>query len=178
MTKRKLMLYCLLSISPFLICSCVTVGIEKAKYQVIEKEGKFEVRQYKPQIVAETIVESDFDKAGNTAFRKLFNYISGDNRKKESIAMTAPVNQKSGSEKIAMTAPVNQQKSEGNYVVSFLMPSKYTMEILPEPLDSSVRLRQIPAHKIAAIRYSGSWSRKKYEAKKILLEEVGTLKLE
>jgi effector-binding domain-containing protein len=171
MTKRKLMLYCLLSISPFLICSCVTVGIEKAKYQVIEKEGKFEVRQYKPQIVAETIVESDFDKAGNTAFRKLFNYISGDNRKKESIAMTAPVNQKSGSEKIAMTAPVNQQKSEGNYVVSFLMPSKYTMEILPEPLDSSVRLRQIPAHKIAAIRYSGSWSRKKYEAKKILLEE-------
>lgn len=171
MNKRKLMLYCLLLISPFLLCSCVTVGIEKAKYQVIEKGGKFEVRQYKPQIVAETVVDADFDGAGNMAFRRLFNYISGENRKKESIAMTAPVNQKISSEKIAMTAPVNQQKSESNYVVSFLMPSKYTMETLPEPVDSSVRLRQIPARKIAAIRYSGSWSRKRYEAKKILLEQ-------
>ena len=156
---------------PFLLCSCVTVGIEKAKYEVIEKEGKFEVRQYQPQIIAETIVESDFDEAGNLAFRRLFDYISGENRKRESIAMTAPVNQKTGPEKIAMTAPVNQQELEGRYSVSFLMPSKYTMETLPEPLDSNVGLRQIPARKIAAIRYSGSWSRKKYETNKALLEE-------
>jgi predicted transcriptional regulator YdeE len=147
------------------------VGIEKAGYKVIDKEGKFEIRQYKPQIVAETVVDADFDEAGNMAFRRLFNYISGGNRKKESIAMTAPVSQKSGSEKIAMTAPVNQQESEGNYVVSFMMPSKYTMETLPEPLDSSVRLRQIPARKIAAVRYSGSWNRTRYERKKNLLEE-------
>ena len=171
MTKIKLVLYSLLLIWPLFCCSCVTVGIEKAKYQVIEKEGKFEIRQYKPQIVAETVVEADFDKAGNVAFRRLFNYISGDNRRKESIAMTAPVNQKNSSEKIAMTAPVNQQQSEGKYIVSFLMPSRYTIETLPEPLDSSVRLKQIPPRKIAAIRYSGSWSRKRYEQKKNLLEE-------
>jgi len=147
------------------------VGIEKSKYEVIYKDGKFEIRHYKPQIVAETVVEADFDDAGNMAFRRLFNYISGENQRKESIAMTAPVNQKSRSEKIAMTAPVNQQQFEGNYVVSFLMPSKYTIQTLPEPLDSSVRLRQIPARKIAAIRYSGSWSKTKYEQKKILLVE-------
>ena len=156
---------------PFLLCSCVTVGIEKPKYEVIEKEGKFEIRQYQGQIVAETVVESDFDNAGNVAFRRLFNYISGENRKKESIAMTAPVNQKTGPEKIAMTAPVNQQLSEGKYSVSFLMPSKYTMETLPVPLDFNVGLRQIPARKMAAIRYSGSWGRKKYETNKALLEE-------
>ena len=61
MTKRKLMLYCLLLISSFLLCSCVTVGIEKAKYDVIDKEGKFEVRQYQPQIAAETVVDADFE---------------------------------------------------------------------------------------------------------------------
>lgn len=171
MYMRKISLYIIIFISPIFLCSCATVGIEKAKYEVIAKEGKFEVRQYQPQIAAETIVESDFDEAGNIAFRRLFNYISGENRKKESIAMTAPVNQKTGSEKIAMTAPVNQQKTEGKYSVSFLMPSKYTMETLPEPLDTNVRLREIPAQKIAAVRYSGSWSRKKYEAQKILLEE-------
>jgi effector-binding domain-containing protein len=147
------------------------VGIEKAKYEVAQKEGKFEVRQYQPQIVAETIVEADFDEAGNMAFRRLFNYISGQNRNKQAIAMTAPVNQKTSSQKIPMTAPVNQQRSEGKYSISFLMPSKYTMETLPEPLDSNVRLREIPARKVAAIRYSGSWSRKRYEAKKALLEE-------
>jgi len=171
MNIRQAGLYIIISISPILLCSCATVGIEKAKYQVIEKEGKFEVRQYQPQIVAETVVESDFDEAGNMAFRRLFNYISGENRSKKKIAMTAPVSQETGSQKIAMTAPVNQRKSEGKYVVSFLMPSKYTIEALPEPLDSSVRLREIPARKVAAIRYSGTWSQKRYEAKKALLEE-------
>ncbi|MHC4371405.1 MAG: SOUL family heme-binding protein, partial [Planctomycetota bacterium] len=70
-----------------------------------------------------------------------------------------------------MTAPVNQEKSDGEYSVTFLMPSKYTMETLPEPLDPRVRLREIPARKIAAIRYSGSWSKKKYESKRALLLE-------
>ncbi|MBN2312721.1 MAG: heme-binding protein, partial [Sedimentisphaerales bacterium] len=97
--------------------------------------------------------------------------ITGENRSKASIAMTAPVNQKAGSEKIAMTAPVNQQPAEGQYAVSFLMPSKYTMETLPEPLDPEVKLIEIPGRKMAAIRYSGSWSRKKYDARKALLEE-------
>jgi len=171
MNIRQASLYIVILILPILLCSCATVGIEKAKYEVIEKEGKFEVRQYQPQIVAETIVEADFDEAGNIAFRRLFNYISGQNRQKKSIAMTAPVSQKAGSQKIAMTAPVNQRKSEGKYSVSFLMPAKYTVETLPEPLDSNVRLREIPARKVAAIRYSGSWSQKKYEAKKTLLKE-------
>jgi len=171
MNSKKTLLCALLLISSFTLCSCVTVGIEKAKYEVIDKDGKFEVRQYSPQLVAETVVESDFDEAGNIAFRRLFGYISGDNQKKESIAMTAPVNQKAGSEKIAMTAPVNQRASEGKYIVSFVMPSKYTLESLPEPLNPDVRLKQIPARKLAAVRYSGSWSRKKYEANKALLEE-------
>ena len=171
MMKITLILLSLIVISPFLLSSCATVGIEKAKYKVIEKESKFEIRQYQPQIVAETIVEADFDEAGNMAFRRLFNYISGENRKAESIAMTAPVNQRARSEKIAMTAPVNQQKLEGKYSVSFLMPSKYSMETLPEPLDASVRLRELPARKMAVVRYSGSWSRKRYEEKKALLEE-------
>lgn len=171
MNVKHILLIVLLLCSLFVFYSCATVGIEKAQYQLIEKEGKLEIRQYTPHIIAETVVEAGFDKAGNMAFRRLYNYISGENHSKASIAMTAPVNQKAGSEKISMTAPVNQQRSEGQYAVSFLMPSKYTMETLPEPLDPDVRLREMPARKMAVIRYSGSWSRKKYEAKKALLEE-------
>jgi len=171
MAKIKLMQLGLLFVLPFFLCSCATVGIEKAKYEVIYTEGKFEVRQYKPQIVAETIVDSTFDEAGNIAFRRLFNFISGNNRTKESIAMTAPVNQKGSSEKIKMTAPVNQQQYAGKYAVSFLMPSKYTMKTLPEPLDANVKLRTTPAYKAAVIRYSGSWSQKRYLEHRTLLED-------
>jgi hypothetical protein len=158
-------------LSLVVLSSCVSVGIEKAKYKIIERTGKFEIRQYQAQIVAETIVDSGFDDAGNVAFGRLYNYISGNNRSKESIAMTAPVSQKADSEKISMTAPVNQQKSGGKWSVSFLMPSKYTMETIPEPLDSNVTLREVPPRKIAAVRYSGTWSRKRYEQKKSNLEQ-------
>ncbi|MBN2182701.1 MAG: heme-binding protein [Sedimentisphaerales bacterium] len=171
MKKSEKILVLVIFLSSVALSSCVSVGIEKAKYTVIERAGKFEIRQYKAQIIAETIVDSGFDDAGNIAFGRLFNYISGNNRRKESIAMTAPVSQKAGSEKISMTAPVNQQKSEGKWAISFLMPSKYTMDTIPEPLDSNVTLREIPPRKMAAFRYSGTWSRKRYEANKSRLEQ-------
>ena len=171
MSTRTKVFYLLIFLSTIYLSSCVTVGIEKAKYRVAIKEGKFEIREYSSKIVAEIVVDTDFDDAGNVAFRKLFDYISGNNRKKESISMTAPVNQKARSEKISMTAPVNQYQSKGRFVVSFVMPSKYTMESLPEPLDSNVVLREVPSGKFAAIRYSGSWGKKRYEAQKELLEE-------
>ena len=115
------------------------------------------------------MVETDFNDAANVAFRRLFNYISGNNKTKESISMTAPVNQMASSEKIAMTAPVNQQQSGEKYSISFVMPSKYSLETLPEPLDTEVSIKEIPSYKAAAIRYSGTWSQKQYESKRASL---------
>jgi hypothetical protein len=113
---RKLILFTLPFVAivlslPLIFASCATVGIEKVQYDVVDKSSPIEIRQYKSYLVAETLVDSDFKEAGNAAFRRLFNYISGDNQAKESIAMTAPVNQQAQSEKIAMTAPVTQQAS-------------------------------------------------------------------
>jgi hypothetical protein len=164
----------LIFIMPVLLCSCSkekNLGLEKTKYTVLEKQGKFELRQYETHIVAQTAVGGDFDEVGNVGFRRLFNYISGNNRSKQSIAMTAPVNQQVNHEKIAMTAPVNQQKAEGKWLITFTMPSKYTMVTLPEPLDPNIQLKEVPVHKIAAVRYSGTWSRKRYEENKKQLEE-------
>jgi effector-binding domain-containing protein len=155
---------------PLIFASCATVGIEKVQYDVVQKSSEIEVRQYKSYRVAETLVDSDFKEAGNAAFRRLFNYISGANQAKESIAMTAPVNQQSQSEKIAMTAPVTQQASGDQYAVSFVMPAKYTLETLPAPTDPAVTVKEIPGYKAAVIRYSGTWSPKRYEEKKAQLE--------
>lgn len=152
------------------IAMSIFFKVDTVGYEVLEKQGRIEIRHYPSYLIAETVVDADFKEAGNKAFGRLFNYISGHNRKQESIAMTAPVSQVETSEKIAMTVPVSMQQAEGKYAVSFLMPTEYTMETIPEPLDESVVIREIPAQKVAAIRYSGSWSQERYEAKKALLE--------
>ena len=76
-----------------------------------------------------------------------------------------------------MTAPVGQEARDGEWRITFVMPAKYTMDTLPRPLDERVVLRAEPGGLVAAIRYSGSWSRKRYleqEAKlRSLLEERG-----
>lgn len=165
------LLLLLFSIPLFLVVE-ESMAIERAKYTVVEKEGSFELRQYEPYIVAETIVEGDFDEVGNEGFRRLFDYISGENRKQQSISMTAPVTQEAESEKISMTAPVNQVRVGEKYRITFLMPDKYTMETLPEPLDTRVRLKEVPGQRIAALRYSGTWSRNRYKEKRIRLQAL------
>ena len=171
-SKRKLViLILLLIILAVILGSCSVLNVEKQKYTVIQKDGAFQIRTYPPYIVIQTLVDADFEQAGNTAFRRLFNYISGNNRSKEKIAMTAPVNQKIESQKIAMTAPVNQQKSGDNWAVSFVMPGKYTMETLPQPLDQNLVIKQIPSQKMASIKYAGPWSRKLYDKKELDLRQ-------
>ena len=147
------------------------MAIEKAKYDVVESDLEFEIRRYAPQIVAETFVEGEFEKVGNEGFRRLYEYISGNNRKKESISMTAPVTQEGESQKIAMTAPVNQVRENNKWRITFLMPSKYSLEELPEPLDERVVLKEDPERIFAAIKYSGTWSKARYVEKKSLLED-------
>lgn len=138
------------------------MAIEEAPYTVVKTSGIFEVRDYEPHIVAETLVDGTLEDAGNKAFRRLFDYISGANRSRSSLAMTAPVSQETAGETISMTAPVGQQRSSGKWAVSFMMPARFTMATLPVPDDSSITLRQVPARRMAAVRYSGTWSESNY----------------
>ena len=158
------------AVAVIIIGATDAMGVEEAKYEVIKKDGRFEVRDYAPHILAETIVEGDMEGAGNTAFQRLFGYISGDNRSKEKVAMTAPVSQEPQREKIKMTAPVGQQNVQGKWAVSFMMPASYTLETLPEPEDPEITLRPVPAHRMAAVRYSGFWSEKNYQRYRKMLE--------
>ncbi|MGB5423577.1 MAG: heme-binding protein [Desulfobacterales bacterium] len=142
------------------------VAIEEVPYTVIEQDKAFELRQYSPHIVAETTVEGAFDQVGSEGFRRLADYINGENRSKQSIAMTAPVSQEAQSEKIAMTAPVGQEKSGDRWRITFVMPAKYALDALPEPIDSRIEIKQEPGRLMAAVRYSGTWSRKGYDENK------------
>ena len=150
----------------------VAMGTEEAAYTVEKRDGAFEVRQYTSQVVAEVVVDGTMEDAGNKAFRPLFNYIAGANRTQGKIAMTATVGQQAEGQKIAMTAPVGQEAVSNQWVVTFTMPASFTLATLPLPTDEKVHLRAITARRMAAVRYSGTWSRKRYERHLALLHEL------
>jgi hypothetical protein len=141
--------------------ACSVFGIrseETPSYQVLMSDGNKEIRSYAPYIVAKTVVQGEYRTAQTEGFRILAGYIFGSNEQKQNISMTAPVVQESRpqSQKIAMTAPVVQESQKEGWVMTFMMPSKYTMADLPKPKDSRVILEQVPAKIIATIRFSGS----------------------
>ena len=151
-----------LSLAALLILTGSAAAIEEPKFKVVHQYADFEVRDYAAYIVAETTVSGGFEDAGNEGFRRLFDYISGNNSARSSITMTAPVIQ--AGQKIAMTAPVLQSPGSASFAIKFVMPSSWTIRSLPVPTDRRVVVREVPPARIAVIRYSGFWSEENYRA--------------
>ena len=150
----------------------LAMAIEEPPFKVLIEEEDFQLRSYDPVIVAETFVDGDFEGAGNEGFRRLAGYIFGGNQKQSKIAMTAPVSlagEKGAGGKIAMTAPVGLERSGTRFRITFTMPKSYSLDTLPKPNDSRVTLRELPASKLAVIRYSGTWSEGRYHAREARL---------
>lgn len=135
-------------------------GTEEPHYLRRPLTDDVEIRQYGPRIAAETTVDGDEERARNIGFRRLAGYIFGANHHDQEISMTAPVSQQAG-EQIAMTAPVGQSPTAGSgWTIRFFMPSKWTMETLPDPDDDKVTLIEVPAQAYAVLRFTGDRSPK------------------
>ena len=120
------------------------MAIEEPAYTVLQNEAPFELRRYSGFVVAETFVAGDFDAASRTGFRRVADYIFGNN--------VAPGGQ---SQKIAMTAPVTvEPKSEG-WRLHFVMPKGEKLDSLPRPNRPDVTLREVGEHDVASVRFSG-----------------------
>jgi hypothetical protein len=130
-------------------------GYELPRYHVQETNGSLEIRTYESALLAELEVKGDRDKAINEGFRILAGFIFGNNLSKEKIAMTTPVVQSKVSEIIAMTTPVDQTASENGWKVHFMMPSQYSLETLPLPVDKRIQFRVTKPVKKLVIRFSG-----------------------
>ena len=118
------------------------------------------------------------DATGEAAFRQLAGYIFGDNEPQEKMAMTAPVESRETQrgERMKMTAPVlsESRADQGDvYTYAFVMERKYTLDTLPKPLNSDIRIVQRPSRIVAAHRYSGRWTEDNYrEHEKRLLDAL------
>ena len=151
-------------LSIILLLPSLAFGLEEPKYEMIGEYDDIEYREYADYIVVETLVEGDHsrDEASNIGFRRLFNYITGENDGGTEISMTAPVQvaEPQGAE-IAMTAPVQSLNTEQGWTISFVVPGKYTWDTVPQPTNPDVYLRQASPGKITAvIRFSGRWTEK------------------
>ena len=152
----------------------VIKNLEEPSFAVLEKRNGYEIRQYAPYIIAETQVTGSYSNALNEGFRIVADYIFGNNTSKTSIAMTAPVLENK-SESIAMTVPViNTLENEQTRTISFVLPSKYTLETLPAPNNSKVILTEVPARTVAALRFNWYATENRAAKKEALLEELIT----
>jgi SOUL heme-binding protein len=133
------------------------VGIEKLEYTIEAHVGEVEIRNYASHLLATMSVNEDFESAGNSGFRPLFRFITGQNANEEDISMTAPV----------LQAPDRQ-----GWQVSFVMPRQYDSGSLPAPTDTRIRIVAVPGERLAAIQYSGNWSKARFEAFETRLVET------
>jgi hypothetical protein len=156
----------------------VVWSIEEPSYTVVEKRDGYEIRKYAPYIKAEVTVTGSYDEATKQGFRIIADYIFGNNTTKESISMTTLVlesPQVGTSEKIAMTTPV-LEATTGNATrtIAFVLPSTYTLATLPRPNNEAVRLIEMPARTVAALRFTWYPTEARINAKKQLLESYLT----
>jgi hypothetical protein len=144
-------------------CSVVgQSGVDTAPYTLLESDElkKIEVRNYESIVLVSASMSGA---SGNSAFRKLFKYIGGENEGTIEIAMTAPVimddtmMNKKGTE-ISMTAPVFMNESAGTSLMSFVMPNNFTLATTPKPTDPDVQVSELKNYKVATIQFSGTLS--------------------
>ncbi|MFD0666620.1 SOUL family heme-binding protein [Ramlibacter sp. MAHUQ-53] len=153
-----------LLVAALLACLPVfALAIEEPAYEVLQEIDGVELRQYAPYVVAQVTLATTADRAGNEAFPILAAYIFGKNKGARSLEMTAPVTQTAEPMRMEMTAPVTQSQAPGGYVVQFVLPKAITLSQAPEPLDARVQLREVPARRVAVIRYSGFWSQSNFD---------------
>ena len=140
----------LLILVSILALNSQTMAYEEANYEVVKENQKYEIRKYPDRLVIET------NSIKGNGFRKLFNYISGNNEKNQEIKMTVPV---------------TQEIKNGNMTMQFYLPSKFNKDTAPKPSNSEIKVLTIEGGYYAAIKYSGRSSDKNFLKNKDILEK-------
>ena len=155
------------------------MAYEEPAFQLIKNIDGIEIRKYSQYLVAEAEVTGDRDESGSAGFKILASYIFGRNEGKHSISMTAPVIQ-SEAPSAGSSGPIFQQSMDGStseksprkWKVQFMMPSNYSLETVPKPLDPRVQLKVVSEKKVAVITYSGRWTESNYQENLKLLNQA------
>ena len=133
-----------------LILSSQAMAYEEANYKVVKENKGYEIRKYSDRLVIET------NSTKGNGFRKLFDYISGNNEE---------------SQEIKMTVPVTQEIKNENMTMQFYLPSKFNEDNAPKPSNSDIKILTIEGGYYAVIKYSGRSSDKNFLKNKDILKK-------
>jgi len=163
-----------------MLTSCSVIAKDNtpsAQYKVLSKaeNENIELRVYKSMVLISAPMNSEKTPGRNSAFMKLFDYISGENISSQKISMTTPVfmdKESGGGTKIPMTAPVfRDSESENEALMSFVLPDNFTLQAAPKPINTELKLHELKDYKVAVITFSGLLSKSNIKENKEKLEK-------
>ena len=134
-----------------LIAVSSVMAADEVKYTTVSKSKLYEIRKYPDRLVIETETSEQ-----NSGFKRLFKYISGNNKDKKEIKMTTPV---------------TQTEKNGNMTMQFYIPTEFNENNVPDPNNSEVKVLNIKGGLYAAIVYSGRASDGNFNKHKNILED-------
>ncbi len=137
---------------------------ESPLYFVLERKGSKEVRDYKPFLVAYTEVKNaTYESAAVTGFLKLSKYFNIDNEGE--IHSKGDPDQTRTPARIPIVTPVFQFGDDDSWKVALTLPSRYTLDKVPKPLESSIKIAEVPESVVGVIRTTGQLSEDKMQTK-------------
>ncbi|KAJ3211779.1 hypothetical protein HK099_007923 [Clydaea vesicula] len=95
-------------------------------------------------------------------YKPLSDYITGQNVSKS-------IDKKEVDE---ATPVLTSQSKPGEQTMTFLMPPKYTLDSIPLPLNTDVKLMRVPEHTVAVLKFSGHLNAKLVEVKEQQLRKA------
>tara|TARA_B100000427_G_scaffold318908_1_gene316587 strand:+ start:2459 stop:3028 length:570 start_codon:yes stop_codon:yes gene_type:complete len=129
------------------------MAYEASGYKIINKNDIYEIRLYSDRIAVQAKNNNE-----DRSFRKLFNYISGENLI---------------SKKIDMTTPVTQTEIGNELFMQFYLPKNFNEKTTPIPSNPDVEIVTMPGGYYAVIQYSGRSSDKNFiKHRKILKKKL------
>ena len=115
-------------------------GIEEPEYELLSEYEGFEIRRYSESVQARLLTPSSGWSGNSSGFRRIAGYIFGGNETNQ---------------RIAMTAPVQMWDNNSGSMMSFTMPSKYSIKDLPSPIDKGVEIVEVDEYVVAVLPFSG-----------------------
>lgn len=136
-----------------------TNDVEDYPYTVVKEYDTFEIRQYEAGLFTSVKMNTkEYEAASSQGFQVLAGYIFGGNERNQKIAMTSPVT----------------MNLEESMTMMFMVPRDMNKEDLPKPNNNNIVFEEIPAKRVAAIRFSGWASTEKIDLYKTKLKEALT----
>jgi hypothetical protein len=143
-----------------LLAGCDVVNLrtgEEALFSSLSVNGDYEVRLYEPVIIAQTTESGTYSAATRSGYKRLTNYVSGNNLAKQTVSVNAPISVTDSKKlpKIELTLPYFEEYIDGTWVVSVAMPESYRLETLPKPADAGITFKVLPRLRTAVVKFTG-----------------------